>query len=227
MRFLSLVFLAAAACAPAVTHVEIAPQPSAARAEPAAPLMCKSPPSPGPFDEQDVDAFFFGTCEAFEPVFYRVVDEACAQATPALAEAMRDVANDTLMFPLPEHNDITTPRDRRSYTLFQASRAFVPARCTSDFNAAKFPVDDYGRPIADVSSLWRDVPSCRPDPELFALRTIVQPRSLQFEQGDVDVGVYMFALAIAPHLTPLGAAYLRKFLLCDELDHRPRSVTAR
>ena len=224
MRAAALALCAVAACAPAIPRVEVAPAPppnAAAHVGVDFALQCKTPPSPGPFGDQDVDAFFFGTCAAFEPVFYRVIADSCGEAMPALGEALRAVADDRLVEPLPEPNDITTPRDRKSFTLLQASRAFVPARCTSDMNLAKFPVDDYGRSIADVSTLWRDVPSCRPDAELFALRTVAEPRSFVFEQGDVDVGVYMFALAIAPHLTPIGKQYLRKFLLCDELDHSP------
>jgi len=222
MRAVFLVFvLALAACAPAVSrvrvHVDAAAAPPA-RVE-ASPLQCKTPASPGPFDDQDVDAFFFGTCAAFEPVFYRVVADSCSEAMPALASALRAVAGDTLLEPLPEGSDLSTERQRRSFTLFRAARAFVPARCTSDLNLARFPADDYGRPVADVSTLWRDVPSCRPDAELFALRTIAQPRSFVFEQGDVDVGVWLFALAVAPRLTPLGKEYLRKFLFCDELEH--------
>lgn len=223
MRAMAFVFLAIGACVPATSRVVVSAAPPVVEtaAVKASPLSCKSPASPGPNNDDDVDAVFFGTCAAFEPVFYESMANACAEALPAISAALRAVKRDELLLPGPRGSESWRPRDRKSFTFFQAARAFVPERCTSDMNVAHYPVDDYGRPIADVSHLWRDVSSCRPDHELFTLRTEDWQRSEHFNQGNVDVGVYMFALAIAPRLTPLGTAYLRKFLLCDELEHEP------
>ncbi len=220
----ALVFCFAAACAP-IERVAVAPAVAttitSSQPAPSGPLMCAPiRPSDGENDTA-ADAVFFGKCETFAPIFYDAVADACEHAMPALSEALRAVANDRVLLPLPRGGDEWSPRDRKSFTLFQASRAFVPPRCTSDFTPEKFATDDYGRSVADVTHLWRDVPACRPDGEMFSLRTITSQRGEQFEQSDIDIGVYMFAMAIGPHLTSMGTMYLRKYLMCDELDHRP------
>ena len=192
-RALALLALAACKTAPVVTLS--APDPSTLEQEPR--LTCNSPQ----FDPA-------ASCEATLASFYADMADSCAAAQPALAKAMRDVAHDALIQPPPEGSSGWRKIDRKSFTLYQASWALLPLGCTTDFNAAHFPGDDYGRSVCDVSQLWRTDPRCRPDEELFAARGNAH--------GSIDIGVWSFAMAISPHLTPAGKVYLRKLLICEE-----------
>ena len=135
-----------------------------------------------------------------EKTFWADMADACGDAQPALSAALRAVARDETLRPPPEGSEHWRARDRRSFTLYQASWALLPPECTADFDAKSFPVDDYGRAVRDVTRTWETNPRCRP----FEL------------QGTVDVGVWSFATVLAPHLDTAGKAYLRKLLVCEE-----------
>jgi hypothetical protein len=192
-RAFVLLTLLAAACKTAPVTLS-APEPSANEQRS---LTCKSPR----FDPA-------ATCETTLASFYADMANACDEAQPALAKAMRDVEHDVLIQPPPEGSSGWRRIDRKSFTLYQASWALLPRECTTDFMAARFPGDDYGRSVCDVSRLWRTDAQCRPDEDLFATRGNAQ--------GSIDVGVWSFAMALAPHLTPAGKVYLRKLLVCEE-----------
>jgi hypothetical protein len=148
------------------------------------------------------------TCEAIETTFYADMADACGDAQPALAEALRAVARNDLLEPPPEGASGWRTIDRRSFTLYQASWKLLPRECTIDFVADRFPGDDYGRSVSEVSHTWQTNPRCRPDEALFAARGDAQ--------GTIDVGVWSFATVLAPHLDATGKAYLRKLLVCEE-----------
>ena len=192
------VVLALAAC-------KSSPVVTLASAEPAAveqqPLECKSPR----FDPT-------ATCAETLKTFYVDMADACAEAQPSLADAMRAVSRDVLIRPLPV-GPAGSPtgwqtRDRKSFTLYQASWEALPRACTTDFRASSFAGDDYGRDVEQVTRLWKNDPRCRPDETVFAARGDAQ--------GTIDIGVWSFATVLAPHLTPAGKAYLRKLLVCEE-----------
>ena len=104
----ALVLLALAACKTAPVVTLSTPEPSAMEQE--ARLTCKSP-------HFDANA----TCEATLASFYADMADACDEAQPALAKAMRDVAHDVSIQPPPEGSTGWRRIDRKSFTLYQAS----------------------------------------------------------------------------------------------------------
>jgi hypothetical protein len=191
-RIVTLVVCVACKSTPLVTIST--PEPSAHEQQP---LACKSPH----FDPA-------ATCDTITASFYAEMANACGEAQPALAEALRAVARDVTLRTPPVGSEFWRTLDRKSFTLYQASWSLLPPECTTDFNAKNYSVDDYGRSISEVSHFWHDDPRCRPDEELFAARGDAQ--------GTIDVGVWSFATVLAPHLTPQGKQYLRKLLVCEE-----------
>ena len=139
-------------------------------------------------------------CDAIETAFYADMADACGEAEPDLAEALRAVSHDATLRTPPVGSEHWTAQDRKSFTLYRASWRLLPPECTTDFNAKNFPVDDYGRGVREVSHLWETEPRCRP----FDLH------------GTVDVGVWSFTTVLAPHLDATGKAYVRKLLVCEE-----------
>jgi len=154
------------------------------------PVVCKAPR----FDPT-------ATCETVEKNFYADMADACSEAQPALAEALRAVARNELLQAPPEGSSAWTANDRRSFTLYQASWKLLPAECTTDFDAKNYPVDDYGRSVSEVTGTWQTSPRCRPDEEA---------------RGSIDIGVWSFATVLTPHLDRAGKAYLHKLLVCEE-----------
>jgi hypothetical protein len=163
----------------------------------AEPAECKSPR----FDDGS-------SCETIEETFWADMAGACSDAQPSLSDALRAVARDETLGPLPSGSEHWRARDRRSFTLFQASWALLPPECTTDFDAKHYAGDDYGRAVSEMSRLGQSDPRCRPDEALFRARGDAQ--------GTIDIGVWSFATVLAPHLTQAGKAYLRELLVCEE-----------
>ena len=139
--------------------------------------------------------------ECDSPRLYTDLADACSESEPELAEALRAVSRDTTLRRPPTGSEHWRAADRKSFTLYQASYARLPAECTADFNAKNYPVDDYGRAVREVSHRWEADARCRP---------------FDMQEGTIDVGVWSLATVLAPRLDAAGKARLRKLLVCEE-----------
>ena len=163
----------------------------------------------------NVNALLFGTCETFLPAFLDVVRSSCSEAAPELVKAI--VAEQAARL-LPGAAERTN--DAFYLDLARASRPFVPDGCRRSF-----PTDDedVGRQIFEIKKDWRE---CYPDPELLGAFTRDRGAIVTYASSSIVAAEYFWALGIAPHMTPLGKQFLRKFLVCGQYQATPSFIQA-
>jgi hypothetical protein len=149
------------------------------------------------------------------PEFQRTIGIACDDATRALSSALQAAPTDRA------HPGVYTleARAKRNEVFAGAALPLISARCRKHFPLDGIPGDDVDRPIYEVDADWR---RCQPDGELAAAYEVDYGDSARWSDGHIAAGAHLFALAIAPHLTPLGKQYLRKFILCEMNDVEAR-----
>jgi hypothetical protein len=221
-RLYAVLLALVSACTPTSSELAVPKAPVAA-----APPAVPEPPQTGlcktPQYERDLywrshlDDVLFGNCEDFEPSFFDDLAQACAEAAPDLARALKEAADPDLSAAPPDPYGGTWRKyERRRAILFEAAKSHVSAQCMD--GESRVAIDDWGRSLSErYGTAWRDVPECRPDPELFHMMREADKIAVHFEYGHVDFAYHYFALALRPHLTPMGAQYLRKFLFCSSL----------
>jgi hypothetical protein len=162
----------------------------------------------------NVDALLFDSCEQFLPAFLDVVRASCTSAAPELVKALVDEQSTRLL----RKGD---PSDDSFYVdLAHATRPFVPAGCLEHFPTDR---EDVGRQIFEIKKDWRE---CYPDPELLGAFTKDWGAMVTYASSSINASEYFWAVAIAPHMTPLDRQFLRKFLVCGQFVAPPSFVQA-
>ncbi len=155
-------------------------------------LMCESPKGqPTAWVNKGLDELMFAECPAFSIDFAKSVGSACDVLGRALGDVFFLQSED-----VPPFGRI--PLARVMEPAFEA----LPSSCVQGMTRQQASADAL-RSIDDAPE-WRacSLPSdvVRGDDKL-----------------GVAVGTYLYAIAIAPHLTPLGRHFLRKFIVCARL----------
>ncbi len=161
----------------------------------------------------NVNALLFAGCDRFLPSFLDAVRSSCGAATPELVKAL--VAEQTARVQ-PDFARRTS--DAAYLALARASRPFVSAGC-----AKSFPTDDedVGRQIFEIKRDWRE---CYPDPELLLAFTHDLGAMVTYSSSSIVAAEYYWAVAMAPHMTPVGKQFLRKFLVCGQFQAPPSFI---
>jgi hypothetical protein len=219
-RFLAGLFLlAAAGCAsqpPAPAPVAAVP-PAPARVSPAAPAaMCQERYGLSPRASGDnVDQLLFASCTEYLPAFLDFVRSSCASAVPPLVEAIV-VEQSTRIDP--RAKDAVEALQKRYLDLARASRPFVPRACLGSF---PHDGEDAERQIFEIKEDWK---SCYPDAELLSAFTNDRGALVTYASSSINEAEYYWSVAMAPHMTPLGRQFLRKFLVCGQFVASPAFV---
>ncbi len=162
----------------------------------------------------NVDALLFGACDQFLPAFVDVVRASCTGVAPELVKAMVEEQSARLL-----HK--ADPSDDSFYVdLAHATRPFVPAGCLRSFPTDR---EDVGRQIFEIKKDWRE---CYPEPELLGAFTRDWGAMVTYASSSINASEYFWAVAIAPHMTPLDKQFLRKFLVCGQFVAPPSLVQA-
>jgi hypothetical protein len=221
MRSLVLVVFALG-CAPALAeHAQAVTLAASVPAEKcAAPLpraeesvaMCLSPRgSRDDFTDKGLKDLMFASCDDFMPEFQRTVGLACIDAARPLSNALQAAPTERKRPSL----YAASARAERNRVFAEAALPLLAPRCRKHFPASGIPGDDVDRPIYEVDADWRQ---CQPDGEFASANEVDYGDSARWSDGHIAAGAHLFAVAIAPHLTPLGKQYLRKFLQCEMND---------
>jgi hypothetical protein len=161
----------------------------------------------------NVNALLFEGCDRFLPSFLDAVRSSCGEATPELVKAI--VAEQTARMQ-PDFARRTS--DAAYLALARASRPFVPAGCAKSFPTED---EDVGRQIFEIKRDWRE---CYPDPELLLAFTHDLGAMVTYSSASIIAAEYYWAVAMAPHMTPVGKQFLRKFLVCGQFQAPPSFI---
>lgn len=215
-RWLGLLVMTACSAPAAIVHSPSAP---ATTSIPNATIqvVTRHDPPPeaelcgGPGDDRArelLDAVMSAACDRFVPAFEAAVLASCDGITP-LARAIRHIDDARRL----DGTYSTDTRQRRNEALGKVALPLVQARCEEHFDQ---PISraKWAHPIESLDEDWAE---CAPSPEL------VDPvPGIPLNAGSpswAPAGTWLFAAALADHVSSRGRRHLRKFVTCEAIEN--------